>query len=296
MQGFVELYSERRAPPFIGYNLDYRDAKAVILGVPYDSGSTHVPGCRLAPPTIREVSHNLETFDPLFGVDATELPIADIGDVQEILSPNRMIEVTSRIAGELAGMGKVLVAIGGDHSITIGLIRGLGEIRRNLSLIIFDAHLDLRDEYPSGERISHATVMRRLRESSCVDRLLIVGVRGVSREEVEIAMRDDAIDAVYAWASLRELEDALSTISGPCYVSVDVDVLDPSIAPGVSCPEPGGFSYTQLRQLLLRALEADVIGFDVVEVNPLLDVNNLTSYVAARLLMSSLLKLVPRKP
>ncbi|HDD33727.1 MAG TPA: hypothetical protein ENG30_01095 [Thermofilaceae archaeon] len=64
MQGFVELYSERRAPPFIGYNLDYRDAKAVILGIPYDSGSTYVPGCRLAPPTIREVSHNLETFDP----------------------------------------------------------------------------------------------------------------------------------------------------------------------------------------------------------------------------------------
>ncbi|MCD6357580.1 MAG: agmatinase [Thermoproteales archaeon] len=287
MAGYVELYTEPRAPSFIGLGRDYLSAKAVILGVPYDAGSTFRPGCRLAPARVREVSQNLETYDPVSRVDSADLPVADVGDLQECISPLRMVELVSKVAAELSSSGRVVVGIGGDHTVTLGLVKGLG---RPVSLVMFDAHLDYRDEYPEGEKLSHATVLRRLRETGLIKDALVVGARGVSREEVEAL--DEDVRVLYAWSDLSALRDELSALGKPRYVTVDVDVLDPSVAPGVSCPEPGGLSYLELQRALLEVLEDDVVGLDVVEVNPLLDINDVTSYAAAKLIIRALPALV----
>ena len=285
--GYVELYTEPRMPSFIGLDRDYLSAKAVILGIPYDAGSTFRPGCRLAPARLREVSQNLETYDPVSRVDSSQLPVADIGDLQECVSPSRMVELTSKVIAELSSSGRVVVGMGGDHTVTLGLIKGLS---RPVSLIMFDAHLDYRDEYPEGERLSHATVLRRLREAGLVKDALVIGVRGVSREEVEAL--DEDVRVLYVWSGLSALKDELSSLGRPRYVTVDIDVLDPSVAPGVSCPEPGGLSYLELQRALLDVLEDGVVGMDVVEVNPLLDVNDVTSYAAAKLIIRALPALV----
>ena len=287
MAGYVELYTEPRAPSFIGLGRDYLSARAVILGVPYDAGSTFRPGCRLAPARVREVSQNLETYDPVSRVDSADLPVADVGDLQECISPLRMVELVSKVAAELSSSGRVVVGIGGDHTVTLGLVKGLG---RPVSLVMFDAHLDYRDEYPEGEKLSHATVLRRLRETGLIKDALVVGARGVSREEVEAL--DEDVRVLYAWSDLSVLRDELSALGKPRYVTVDVDVLDPSVAPGVSCPEPGGLSYLELQRALLEVLEDDVVGLDVVEVNPLLDINDVTSYAAAKLIIRALPALV----
>jgi agmatinase len=284
MEGYVDFLMEPRLPSFIGLPRDLRTAKAAIIGVPYDSSSTCRPGSRYAPRRVREVSQDMETYDPVLGADASEAPAADLGDLRETLSPSSVVSGVARVVQELSAAGKVVLLIGGDHLVTLGALSGL---RGGLSLVVFDAHLDFRDEYPQGEKLSHATVLRRAREG-LVEEAVVVGARALSKEEVDALRRDGRVRVVYPW-SLGNLRDELSTLSERVYVSVDIDVLDPSVAPGVGCPEPGGLTFNQLSELLLEVFDRKPVGFDVVEVNPLVDVNDVTSRVAAKLLMKALL-------
>ncbi len=293
MEGSLELLVEPRRPSFLSYPSDLSRARAVIVGVPFDGGSTCKPGCRYAPLVVRAVSQDLETYDACRRIDADELPVADVGDLAATgVRAESMLKSASRAVGELVARGKRVVAIGGDHTITLGVLKGLG---KRVSLVYFDAHLDYRDEYPPGERVSHATVLRRAVEGGLAAGAVVVGARAFSREEVEVA-EGAGVALLGPEATPRDLEDALSTVSAPLYVSIDVDALDPAYAPGASCPEPGGFSFLQLSKLLERALEGEVVGADVVEVNPLADVNEVTSRVAAKLLVKCLIGLAARSP
>lgn len=284
MGGYLDLYLEPRIPSFLGFPRDTSRSKAVIMGIPYDSSSTCKPGCRYAPQRLRNVSHNLETYDPVQRVDVAELPVSDIGDVREFLNPHSMVDVVSRISCELNCAGKTVVGFGGDHTVTLGLVDGL---RRGVSLVMFDAHLDYRNEYPIGEKISHATVLRRLREGLAKE-AIVIGVRALSKEEILDLERESNVQVVYPWASEKEINDSLSTLNEDRYVTIDIDVLDPSAAPGVGCPEPGGFTFHQLLSILDRVFDGKVLGIDVVEVNPLVDINDITSYLAAKLVMKIL--------
>lgn len=287
MANFFNLLVEPRRPSFLGFTSNLESAKASILGVPYDSSSTCAPGCRYAPARVREISHALEAFDPQLRVNSEELPVADIGDVLTSLSPETMIRDVSRVIEELRRRGKLVACVGGDHTVTLGVLNGLGH---PVSMVVFDAHLDYRDEFPRGDRISHATVLRRAREGP-VREAVVIGARALSKEEVEALSLDDEVTILHPWAKRNEIEAALSTLSKPCYVSIDVDALDPSIAPGVGCPEPGGLTYYQMLDILSLVCEGGIVGLDVVEVNPLVDVNDLTSRIAAKLLMRCLILL-----
>lgn len=290
--GYIELLVEPRKPTFIGLRGRLSEARAAILGIPFDSGSTCRPGCRYAPARLREVSVDIETYDPVVDIDSAELPVADLGDVGSLLTPALMIERVSKVVQEVREAGARVVGVGGDHTVTLGLLSGLGA---STSLVMFDAHMDYRDEYPPGVCISHATVLKRAREG-LVREAVLVGVRAVSREEVRSAERD-ALTVIYSWSPkmVDELKEQLSTLSAPVYVSVDVDVLDPSVAPGVGCPEPAGLNFNQLLEAVeLVVSAADVMGLDVVEVNPLVDVGDLTSYVAAKFLAKVLTLLAAR--
>ncbi|MEM2795070.1 MAG: agmatinase, partial [Thermofilaceae archaeon] len=242
-----------------------------------------------APLKIREVSQNIETYDPIGKRDAATLPVADAGDVIECILPNRMISVVEKVVSVFYSENKLVASLGGDHTVTLGVLKGLSERK---TLVMFDAHLDYRNEYPVGERITHATVLRRACEWDLIEYALLIGVRGVSREEVETLEKEGRAKIMYAWATEEELKDAFSTLNRRIYISVDIDVLDPSIAPGVTCPEPGGLTYTQLCKALSALSSFKVLGLDIVEVNPLLDINDLTSYVTAKLLSKLLINLV----
>lgn len=287
MGNYANFLVEPRRPSFIGYPQEASMAKVAIIGIPYDAGSTCKPGSRYAPQRVREVSQDLETYDVKRRLDVSDLPVADLGDVMTGLRADAMIRDVSNVVRELNSRGKLVAAIGGDHTVTLGLLHGQG---RQLPTVVFDAHLDFRDEYPRGERLSHATVLRRAMEGLS-SAAIAVGVRAVSKEEIQALESEDRIIVLSPESSIKDIEDALSVVSSPLHLSIDMDVLDPAYAPGVGCPEPGGLTFSQLLNFIEAVLERRVTSVDIVEANPLIDVNDITSRAVAKILMRCLISL-----
>lgn len=220
----------------------------------------------------------LETYSPTLGVDLRDLPVADWGDVP--LDGCDMEEALQRIANtaEAASRSALLVLLGGEHTITVGAVRGVLRRYPALQVVHIDAHADLRDEY-EGLRLSHATVMRRVVDEIGLSRVAQYGVRSGTREELDLARK-----CLYSGRDLlltRPVRDRIHT--RPVYVSIDIDVLDPSCAPGTGCPEPGGASFSELLSFLHSLRDLNVVAVDITEVLPAADVNDITSIAAAKL-------------
>jgi len=283
---YRELYTHPSLS-FLGVNRPLEEAKYVILGVPYDSTSTFRSGARFAPNAIREASLQIETYSLEAGCDAEKLPIHDLGDLDVVVDAGETLRRLELVCRELSEMGKRLVLLGGEHSITLGAVRGL----KPDALVCFDAHLDLRSEY-MGEPLSHASVMRRIKELNLVDCLIWAGVRAVSREELEYANK---IGAHYITAReirrmgaeqvrnklLKKLEKHSNV-----YLSIDIDVLDPAYAPAAQNPEPAGLTTLELLELL-EPLCGNAAALDVVEVSPNYD-NGITALAAAKIVLECL--------
>lgn len=247
-----------------------------LFGAPADAASSFRPGARLAPRQIREMARSLapssERGDDLLGLGAV-----DRGDLvlpTEVARAEAMIaSATQRACSE----GAVPILLGGDHAITVPAFRGALASHPGLSLLVLDAHPDLYSTY-QGDPWSHATVSYRIAhlEGMSGDRITQVGIRATQPTQRQTA-QELGIAVVPAW----QAADFESAVPGPLYVSVDIDVLDPAYAPGCGNPVPGGLSSRQLLDLLHR-LEAEVVAFDVVEVNPLLDPHGTTALAAVR--------------
>ena len=258
------------------------------MGVPYDGTSTYRSGARFAPNAIRDASLNVESYSLRVGVDAENLPLHDLGDLDVVVDVAETLHRLKTVSSELSGMGKRLMLIGGEHTITLGAVQGIGDVD---AVVSFDAHLDLRGEY-MGQRVSHATVMRRIHELEGVDRVVWVGVRAVSREELEFAQTIGAcyITSRDVWLkglehSKNALENALSNCE-TLYITVDIDVLDPAYAPAAQNPEPEGLTVHQLLELLCP-LCGRAVAVDLVEVSPPYD-NGTTAIQAAKILLEAL--------
>jgi arginase len=250
----------------------------VLLGVPWDEHSSHLRGPALAPPAIRAAlrspSSNLSTESGLdLGADPR---FTDAGDLEVPRGP-AALEGIEHGAAKVLASGARLLALGGDHAVTYPLLRAQAARQPGLTLVHLDAHPDLYDEF-EGDRLSHACPFARILEEKLVRRLVQVGIRTMNapqrtqaeRFNVErIEMKD--------WRPGLVLE-----ADGPVYVSVDLDVLDPAFAPGVSHPEPGGLSTRDVIGFLQR-LRGRVVAADVVELNPTRDAEGLTARVAAKL-------------
>lgn len=268
------------------------DSKVTIVGAPLDISATYKPGTRLAPERIRVVSCNLELYSTFTDTCLEDTCFNDLGDLA--LPPGDLwgsLEILGRVVEGLFNeyTGSTPIFIGGEHTITYPIVRYL---RKNVdTVIVFDAHLDLRDVY-MGSRWNHSTVFRRL----CEDlRLPIVyfGSRAISLEEKIFAEESGLIEI----HGVREISAGVKIGDyGRIYVSIDMDVLDPSYAPGVSNPEPIGITPIQLIETLGRIVEASdkLIGVDIVETNPLVDVNDVTSALASKIVFE-LAGLIKRK-
>ena len=250
-----------------------------FIGFPYDEKSSFKRGCALAPARIRSLFferaiHELTTYKIRLGQEAS---IFDWGDV---LRGNCDVEILKNlqlaVAKILEQQSFPLIA-GGDHITTVPAVRAFSERYRQLQVIIFDAHPDLYWEF-RGDRYSHACVNARLLEIDAVKKITILGVREFADEEYDVWKRNPMVEIIPIDRVKREFVEIQSKL--PAYLSVDMDVLDPVYAPGVSDWVHRGMSPTRLLQYLVR-IQAPMVGMDVVEVNPRMDENDITALLAA---------------
>lgn len=256
-----------------------------LLGVPFDSTATYQPGARFGPLHLRESSHNFEGYN-LYLDKSLEAEFYDLGDVQTV--PGNFKKTCQQVQfsiKEIADQGCVPLVMGGDHSISYPVTRALDI--REASVIHFDAHTDLRDDY-AGEKYSHATVIRRISELE-PQNITQIGIRSSSLEEVQFARENDLVQftARDVKGNMDQVVGHLAALEGPLYVTVDMDVLDPCYAPRVGTPAPGGLNPLELETLILSLKDKDVIGLDVVEVSSS-SLGDITSINAAKVLLDFL--------
>lgn len=250
-----------------------------VVGVPYDATSSFRQGSRWGPAAIRHASESIETYSPLIDRDLDDVPFVDGGDLDvEGLEPPAMVRAVRRHLGP--GLPFLL---GGEHTITLGAVQALVALYHDLAVIQWDAHTDLRATY-EGREIGHATVMRRILDGGVP--VVQLGIRAGTREEFALAGERSLY--ISRGALLPDpLLDALRP--RPLYLSVDIDVLDPSVAPGTGNPEPDGASYAELLEGLRSLSGHRIAGMDLVEVAPPWDSGGRTAVIAATLVREMLL-------
>jgi agmatinase len=270
---------------FSGFSTPFDEARYVVVGVPFDHTSTYRAGSRFAPRAIREASFNIETFSLRTGVDIERVPIHDAGDLHVVDDVSETLRRVAQVSTDIISSEKVPVFIGGEHTISLGVIRSLP---KSVGVVSLDAHGDLRDEYGGG-KFSHATVLRRISEVVGTDGVLICGLRALCKEEVEF-IEANRIQHMTPW-DIRELgvSKVMRRVAEfarkftNTYLTIDSDVLDPAFAPGVANPEFEGITPNELIQIVSAVAQERMIGFDLVEVCPTYDAGA-TAVAAARII------------
>ena len=249
-------------------NSDLQTAQVVVLPVPYDSTTSFKPGARDGPQAIIDASQELELYDIELGCEICQVGIHTMPHVIPALGgPEQMVQRVEHVVGELLDKGKKLAMLGGDHSITVGAVRATHQRYPRLSVLQLDAHADLRDQY-LGTGYSNASVMRRIRE---VCPAVQVGIRSLSLEEHQF-ISEKGLELFYAdEAPLTpdSIDRIVSRLSEKVYITIDLDVFDPSVMAAVGTPQPGGMRwYEVLRLLKIVARRRQVVSFDLVELSP----------------------------
>ncbi|HIJ16691.1 MAG TPA: agmatinase [Thermoplasmata archaeon] len=253
-------------------------APIALLGVPYDDQSSFARGSAKAPPLIRAAWHSESTNK--YSEDLTLIDDSLVWDAGDIgFGPGEdPFSVIEREVGSLLDKGLRPICLGGDHSVSYPIVKAIAGRHRNLSILHFDAHPDLYQDY-EGNRFSHACPFARIMEDGLAKRLVQVGIRSMTRHQLGQAERFgvEMID-MRSWD-----DDKIFNFAGPVHISFDIDALDPAFAPGVSHRQPGGLSTRQAINLIQK-FEGTVVGADIVEFNPDLDVPGMTDAVCAKVL------------
>ncbi len=272
---------------FMGASSDYGSCSKVILGLPMDSTTSFRPGTRLAPARVRGVSEGIEEFSIYQKRSLLDIDFFDGGDV--VLPWGNVAESLKRIESTveaLLNQGKQTVCIGGEHLVSLPLIKAYRRHYPDLVVIQMDAHADLRQEY-LGEELSHATVMRHVVQVLGPQRLFQLGIRSATEDELEFA---EGRTYLYLDQLLNAVDSVKEQVGKrPVYITLDIDVLDPAFAPGTGTPEPGGFSSRELLQVMHSLKELQVVGFDLVEISPPYEKGDNTSILGAKIVREALL-------
>jgi agmatinase len=260
------------------FNAELMPDTVALIGIPFDEYSSFMRGPAKAPSVIRQTLHN--GASNLFAENGVNLDahpqFRDLGDLTLPEGEDAITAIETAV-GRLADQKARVLALGGDHAISFPVVNALTKAHDNLTILHLDAHPDLYDSF-DGNRFSHACPFARIMESGRVKRLVQVGVRGMNDEQRR------QVDKF--GVTCIEMKDYRSknpiALEGPLYLSVDMDVLDPAYAPGVSHHEPGGMSTRKVLRLI-QSIQCSIVGADIVEVNPDRDVNGMTAAVAAKL-------------
>jgi len=267
-------------------NSNYKDADVIILGLPFDKTSSFIPGSRFGPHFIRLCSENIEDYSPYQDKSLLDLKICDLEDLQ--FSKKDWFLESQKIIEDIFDNKKHFIFLGGEHTITLPVIKTFKQKYSHFSVIQFDAHCDLRDEYLE-EKICHATTMRRVSEIVGINNIYQFGIRSGTKEEFEYNKN------LYKFKAFDSLSSVIDKIKEPIYLSIDTDILDPGILPAVSTPEPGGISYKELIDSLLLLRNKKIIGADIVEYNPLAATPYASGSTVAEILRELILIVSSRK-
>ncbi|OPY36912.1 MAG: agmatinase [Methanoregula sp. PtaU1.Bin051] len=253
---------------FAGSIASYKDAVYVIFGVPFDSTTSFRTGTRDGPREIRELSYNFESYVPAHNVDLNDVPFIDLGNLDTNAVPNDVMIEVQAVVQDVIKDGKIPVMIGGEHSITIGAVRAV----KPDMLIVCDAHLDLREEY-RGSIYNHACITRRIYDDGIHD-IIHVGSRSGTADQFVFAQNHLT---VFSSAEIQKkgmnpvIQNIQNRIEGKrVYLSIDADVIDSCLTPGLGTPEPFGLSPENIRDLI-SAVAPHSLAFDYVEVCPAYD-------------------------
>lgn len=272
---------------FLRAKQNYDTARVVIVGVPMDFTVSFRPGTRMGPRKIREVSYGLEDYSIYLDDTLNNKDYFDAGDVDiPFGNVEKSLEIIEQVTAKLLERNKIPVFLGGEHLISYPIIKQVAKKYEDLVVIHFDAHADLRDTF-FGERLSHATVMRRVCEHIKDKHLYQFGIRSGIKEEFNFAKEHTCMYPINVKKPFMELLDKLK--QRPVYVTLDIDAIDPAFAPGTGTPEPGGCNSQDILDVVSSFKELNIVGFDLVEVSPASDLSERTSLLAAKILREVLI-------
>ncbi|MBU2514231.1 agmatinase [bacterium] len=261
-----------------------------MIGIPSDENSSFMRGSALAPPKIREVLRcGAANLYSELGVNIdNETLFCDCGDLNLEEGKKGFEQIESGIIQLLKQGGQVL-SLGGDHAVTYPIIKAFSHIHQKLTILQFDAHSDTYDEY-EGNRLSHASPFARIMEEKLASRLIQVGIRTLT-DHIRDQVKRFGIEVVEA----RNFDPGIDLkLTGPLYISLDLDVLDPGFVPGVSHHEPGGLTVRDVVNLI-HGIKVPIVGADIVEFNPGRDVSDMTAMVAAKFIKELAGKMIQQK-
>jgi agmatinase len=263
---------------------DYAGSGIIIMPVPYDGTSTWLKGSDKGPDAIMEASVNLEFYDVETATEVHKKGIHTIDPVLEKSSPDALVRAVHEKTLWLLKEKKFPVIVGGNHTVSIGAIRAFSDYYSDLSVLQLDAHADLRQEY-EGSRLNHACVMARARESAPI---VQVGLRSMSADELDYADKERIFWSHELYYNKKLYLNACNKLTENVYVTIDLDVFNPSLMPSTGTPEPGGPDYFELTHFLRDvAGKKNIVGFDVVELCPS-PVNKVPDFVAAKVIYQML--------
>lgn len=276
----------RNVETFLGCDSEFEPARIVIFGAPFDSTTSFRPGTRFASRTMRSESFGIETYSPYQDKDLEDIAVFDGGDLELCFgNSERALEQIEEFTAKILDAGKLPCMIGGEHLVTLGAVRAAVKRYSDLHILHFDAHADLREDY-LGETLSHATVMRRCWELTGDHKIFQFGIRSGERAEFQWA-KEHVFTNKFNFNGLEQVTESLR--GKPVYLSIDLDVLDPSEFPGTGTPEAGGVTFTQLLNAVLTVSGLNIVACDVNELSPVYDHSGASTALACKLLRELLL-------
>lgn len=277
---------------FIGCDSEYSESDIVLFGAPFDGTTSFRPGTRFGPSEIRHQSYGLETYSPYQDVDLCDCRIFDSGDLELCFGDTvRVLDDIESRTKQILEDGKLPFMVGGEHLVTLGAVRAVFDKYPQLAIVHFDAHADLRDDY-LGQKLSHACVLRRCHELVGDGSIYQFGIRSGDCSEF---IWQQGHTEMYRYDT-AELKQVLSRLQNrPVYLTVDLDVLDPSVFPGTGTPEAGGIGFDTLRKdVTLICQQLQVVGCDVNELSPAYDPSGVSTAVAGKIIREMLIALANR--
>ena len=277
---------------FIGCDKPFDDAKVVLFGAPYDSTTSFRPGTRFGPAAMRAESFGIETYSMRQDRDlAEDAAVFDSGDLElPFGAPDCALDMIEARASEILAAGKVPFLLGGEHLVTLGSVRAVAKRHPALHIVHFDAHADLREDY-LGVQLSHACVLRRCHDILGDGRIFQFGIRSGTRDERRFMLDGHVTTELFSDATLPEVIKKIGH-EAPVYLTVDLDVIDPSEFPGTGTQEAGGLAFAQLLGDLCRICkDLNVVALDNVELSPSLDPTGRSTALACKLLREELLSM-----
>ena len=266
---------------WMGQNEDYNSSEIVMLGMPFDGTVSYRSGSRFAPEQIRLASWGLEEYSPIFDKELGDVNFHDAGDLEFPLGNTyKSLDLIEKNVEEIYKDGKKVFGIGGEHLVTLPEIKAVSKFYKDLAVVHFDAHTDLREEY-LGEEMSHSAVIRHISKIIGPENLKQIGIRSGMKEEWEFMKKHNTLISEYSQLDVLKNKKV--------FITVDLDCLDPSVMPGTGTPESGGMQFNELMGWFEYLKNFDIVGADVVELAPDYDTSGVSTAVATKVIRELLM-------